>query len=394
MPLSGWKKTSLATPPEPPTALTENGTIMNLVYAIILLAAAATLALAAFTRVGVFFIERNYPADGRFVTVNDTRVHFHHLPAGDDKPTIVFIHGASSNLHDQMTIYRPLLEGQYNLLFFDRPGHGYSSIGPDSNATPKGQAETLAALMDHLGIAQAIIVGHSFGGAVASSFALFHPGKTAGQLLMSPVSHPWPGGVNWYYTLMDIPLLGRLFAETVALPAGLTRLGSGAACVFAPNQPEPDYAEATNVPLILRPGHFRHNGRQVAKLFDYVTAVEPRYKEIAAPTVILTGNRDTIVLPEIHSVGLARDIEDAELYWIDNLGHKSDHVATDFVLAALQKLSGDDSVDLVSTARQLEARLAGDNYGPVDKCLDSEVILKAVNTPDAQRLKGVAPAYD
>jgi pimeloyl-ACP methyl ester carboxylesterase len=41
----------------------------------------------------------------------------------------------------------------------------------------------------------------------------------------------------------------------------------------------------------------------------YVTRVAPRYPEIKAPTVIITGDSDSVVLAHIHSEGLARDIE-------------------------------------------------------------------------------------
>ena len=51
-------------------------------------------------------------------------------PARPTLPPIVFIHGASANLQDQMVPLRPLLEGRAELLFFDRPGHGWSERGP------------------------------------------------------------------------------------------------------------------------------------------------------------------------------------------------------------------------------------------------------------------------
>ena len=38
------------------------------------------------------------------------------------------------------------------MLFFDRPGFGWSARGPGNNASPSAQADTIAALMDHLGI--------------------------------------------------------------------------------------------------------------------------------------------------------------------------------------------------------------------------------------------------
>ena len=45
------------------------------------------------------------------------------------------------------------------------------------------------------------------------------------------------------------------------------------------------------------------------RLFDYVTRTAPRYPEIEAPAVIVTGDKDTIVLPRVHSLGLERDLQ-------------------------------------------------------------------------------------
>src|SRR4051812_48459706 len=172
---------------------------MNILSAAAYFLLALIFALAGVTRVGAWLIERRNPPVGVFMTVNGTRLHFVHVPAGKSGlPPIVFLHGASSNLKDQMLPLRPLLEGRAELLFLDRPGHGWSERGV-GNDTPFGQAKTLAALMDALGIGQAIIVGHSFGSAEATAFALAFPEKVRGLVLLSSATHPWPGGAtSWY----------------------------------------------------------------------------------------------------------------------------------------------------------------------------------------------------
>lgn len=346
---------------------------MNIVYAGLLFAAALLLVLAGITRIGVAVIESRNPPVGSFHTVNGTRLHVvHDRVEGSERPAVVFLHGASGNLHDQMVIYRERLAGIATTVFLDRPGHGWSALGPGSNQSPDGQADTLAALLDDLQIEKAIIVGHSFGGAVTASFGLRHPDRTAGLVFLSPVSHVWPGGVSWYYDVSGTPVLGRLFAETLALPGGLMRIDGGTACVFAPNQPTPDYRTRTQVAMVLRPGHFLNNGIQVARLYDHVEKTQDKYPQITAPTVIITGNRDAIVLPEIHSVGLARDLPNAQLLWINNLGHKPDHVLPDLVMAAIDEVSGIDR-DLQAMAAQAETSLAGDAYGPTENCFESDL---------------------
>lgn len=286
-------------------------------------------------------------------------MHYVHVPAGADAdlPPLVFIHGASGNLKDPMQAFLPLLKGRAELLFMDRPGHGWSKLGSyDDNRIDK-QADTIAALMDKVGMKSAIIVGHSFGGSVAASFVLAHPDKARGVLFLSAASHPWPGcDVAAYYTLTSLPIIGRIFSETIALPAGLSRLEKGSACVFAPNATPSNYAKDGSISLVLRPSSFRANAIQVKSLCGYNGATAPRYPTIKTPTIIISGNEDSVVLEEVHSKGLARDIAGSELVWVDGMGHKPDYVATGLAIEAIEKLSGFDR-DLQASARLLEIKL-------------------------------------
>ncbi|TJV60667.1 MAG: alpha/beta hydrolase, partial [Mesorhizobium sp.] len=127
---------------------------MNPIYAALAFLLALVFTLAGVTRAGSWLIERRNPPSGDFADINGARIHYVHVPARENAelPPIVFIHGASANLRDQMLPLRPLLEGRAEMLFFDRPGAGWSARGPGNNETPSAQASTIAALMDHLGI--------------------------------------------------------------------------------------------------------------------------------------------------------------------------------------------------------------------------------------------------
>ena len=345
---------------------------MNIFTTALAIIAGLVLVLAGTTRIGVWLIEKRNPPTGKFLAVRDTRMHYVHVPAENPSlPPVVFIHGASGNLLDQMLPIRGELEGKAEMLFLDRPGHGWSRRGPD-NATPDKQAHTIAALMDEVGIDKAIIVGHSFGGGVTATFALEHPEKTLGLVFLSAASHPWPGGgTSWYYDLTATPVIGYLFSETLSLPAGWLRMTAATDCVFAPN-PVPDgYNQDAAIELVLRPSAFRSNAVDVKSLFPHVSKVASRYGEIKAPTVVISGDSDTVVYEEIHSVGLERDIPGAELIWIKNLGHKPDWTAPDLVAAAVAKVAGED-VDLNALATAVEARIAGQAFGPIERCKDEK----------------------
>lgn len=304
-------------------------------------------------------IAARFPNIGERIDVDGTMINSLLVKAGPaaDLPPILFIHGASGNLRDPMGAFRTPLGGRADLLFVDRPGHGYSDRGGNGSLTPEGQADLIAGLMERRGIASAIVVGHSFGGATAATLALRHPGKVSGLVFLAAATHPWPGGVDWYYDLANLPVLGPLFCNTLTLPAGLMQIPDGIAHVFQPNAAPSGYSDRAAIPLVLRPDNFCNNARDVANLKAYVTTAAPRYREITAPTVVITGDSDDIVLEEIHSRGLARDIAGSELVWIKGLGHKPDYIATDLAIAAIEKVAG-RTRDLQKLARTVEARIA------------------------------------
>lgn len=338
---------------------------MNLPIAALALVLGVTFVAAGASRVGARNIETQDGAQGDYATVGGTRLHYVHVgaPPHASLPPVVFIHGASSNLRDEMLPIRPLLEGKAAMLFLDRPGYGYSERG-EGNDTPSGQSDTIAALMRHVGMERAIVVGHSFGGAVAAAFAVRHPDMTSGLVLLSAATHPWPGGkTSWYYSLTATPLVGWLFADVVAWPVGSLAIKAAIASVFAPNPVPHDYMKRAAIRLVLRPRAFHANAVDVAGLYDEVKRLEPRYHEITAPTVIVTGDRDNVIYPEVHSKGMAHDVEGSKLLWVHNLGHKPDWVAPELTLGAIRSVAG-RKVDLDAIVQDVEARIADDHFGP------------------------------
>lgn len=318
-------------------------------FTLILLLIAGTLFV--WTRIQVSEIEKRYPASGQLLSLSKGQLHYSDLGATQNKggpsdPVVLFVHGASGNLLDQQRAFEGKLPPKYRALYVDRPGYGYSDrAGAD---TPAKQAAVYAELLDSLGIDKVVLVGHSLGSASVAAFGVLHPKRVQGLVFLAPATHPWPGGVTWYYEVASIPVVGHLFTETVALPAGMQNIDAGARSVFDPQKAPEDYVESASVPLIMRPFSFRYNAEDVAGLKAFVEVFSKRYPEIKAPTVVITGNKDDIVLPSIHSVGLERDIEGAELIVLDGMGHKPDYAATDTVLAAIEKVSTSSTAALVS----------------------------------------------
>jgi pimeloyl-ACP methyl ester carboxylesterase len=292
----------------------------------------------AFTQWHVARVEAKYPPRGKFVAVEGLRLHYTELTPGyAARGTIVLLHGASGNQADVMT---PLGEGLaaqgFRVIAFDRPGHGWSQRPQGSEQpSPARQVELIRAGLAQIGVAQAIVAGHSLAGALAANFALDHKTFTRGLVLIAPVTHPWPGGVTWYYEWSARPWIGRIFANLLAMPVGLALMDTAVASVFAPQPAPPDYVERIGAPLVLRPENFIANAQDVAHLDGFIAWQAPRMHEIEAPTTIITGDRDAVVYAHLHSLGSARDISGSRLITLQGVGHAVQNVAPGAVIEAI-----------------------------------------------------------
>ncbi len=94
----------------------------------------------------------------------------------ENKETIVLVHGVGSSLWSWKDI-APLLADRYKVVVYDQRGHGKT---PDSgeNYSSTAMADDLRALLDHLGIKKAHLLGHSMGGRAVVRFAERYPERT------------------------------------------------------------------------------------------------------------------------------------------------------------------------------------------------------------------------
>lgn len=311
-----------------------------------LLSLVAVLIIAAFvyTEVQVYRIERAAPPIGEYMAVGDVRLHYVDVAADDpDAPVIVFIHGASGNLRDPLLAFRAGLMRRYRLIFVDRPGHGYSSRGTggaaENMSDPAAQARVIHGLLANLGIERAVIVGHSLGASVAAAYAVIFKSETAGLALIAPATHPWPGGVEWYYNVAMWPVIGPLFTHTLVMPVGEQLMPGAVRAVFGQTPVPPNYVTGAGIRLVLRPAQFRANAEDVWNLNANVTRMAPRYREITAPTVIIAGGEDTVVRNDIHAEALVREIAGSKLIVLPHAGHAPQFTAPDQVLDLIRGLA-------------------------------------------------------
>jgi pimeloyl-ACP methyl ester carboxylesterase len=307
-------------------------------------------ALAAATAVGSALIARAHPAKGRFVAVDGGTLHIDELGSrSDDETAVVLVHGASGNMEDMRIALGDALSGRFRTILIDRPGRGWSERPQDrESASPQRQADLVAQALGQIGVKRVVMVGHSWGGALASAFAIRHPQMTAGLVLLAPTSHPWKGGVSWYYSLATIPWVGPLFTNTMVMPLGALLARNATASVFEPQAPPQAYIGRSATFLVLRPKAFAANARDMTELKSNLEKLSPLYPSIAAPTVILVGDRDLAVSNDVHAFELAKAIPNARLEVLSGVGHVPHHARPDRVVAAVEDVMQHSLADSAS----------------------------------------------
>ena len=304
------------------------------------IAAALLVAGAVVTQIGKILIERLHPPRGRFVDVGGLRQHVVDFgaPAAAPEPAIVLVHGAACNVEDM----RPLgerLAKRHRVVLVDRPGLGWSERGgPDGNS-PAYQAAILRGVLDQIAVDRAIVVGHSWGGAVAAAFALDHPQRTAGLVVIASPAYPLLRRMTWFYMAAATPYAGWLFAQTLALPFGALLIDLGLRSAFFPQKPPRGYLRRFGPMLMLRPAPFLANARDIGGLKSFLKQQAPRYGTLAVPTAVITGDRDLVVTPRHHAVPFAAAVPGARLEVWPGFGHMLHHAAADRIAAVIEDIA-------------------------------------------------------
>lgn len=254
---------------------------------------------------------------------NGLRVHYRDQGSPDAPVTLVMVHGFAASLH-AWEPWVARLEGDYRLVSLDLPGHGLTRAPEGYQSSPEGQVEVVDALAAELGLPPFVLAGNSMGGGVAWRYALAHPEKVRGLVLVNAAG--WPqsaegegegGGDSrpMVFKLLENPLGRSLLRNLDPRPLagrGL-RQAYGDEALVTPELID-RYVELARAPghrAILTDPRRRGGGE----------AVTPEtFAAIRVPTLVMVGALDQVI-PAERGAGFAQGVPGARLITYADGGH-------------------------------------------------------------------------
>jgi 3-oxoadipate enol-lactonase len=217
----------------------------------------------------------------------------HHTITGDGPLTVVLTHGLAAG-ESVWAAQVAALAPRYRVLTWDLRGHGRSAANPGPCAIADLAAD-LRAVLDDAGVERAVVLGHSAGGVIAMRFALDHPQRTAGLVLVGTASECNERARQFYEDLAAL-------AEGRGMEPVYRRLGVSS-------------AQAQQAPT--DPATFARVARAMASL--NAAPLTPRLAEIRCAAQMIVGEKD--FLGAGGSVILHRQIAGSALAIVPGRGH-------------------------------------------------------------------------
>jgi pimeloyl-ACP methyl ester carboxylesterase len=256
--------------------------------------------------------------------IRDILTYYEDAGSGDP---LFLIMGYSGDLQ-AWAFQVPVLSKHFRVITLDNRGAGRTSA-PDRPYTIAGMADDVVALMDHLGIAKAHVLGFSMGGYIAQSLALTHPNKVDKLILLSTA--PYVEGYlravvrSW----MDVRRSNLSREQFVRLQAPW---------LFSPEllddtpRLERSILNSVNNPYAQQDHAFLRQGQAV---LDW--DIQGRHAEIKQQTLVVCG-KDDVVVPPRNSERLVQLLPNASLKFLSGAHLGAIEYANEYNAAFLEFL--------------------------------------------------------
>ncbi|WP_051927421.1 alpha/beta fold hydrolase [Ruegeria halocynthiae] len=249
---------------------------------------------------------KRVPQLGEILPVTGGRIHY--VEKGNPaRPTIVMIHGLSGQLQHYTYALVGLLADDYHVIAVDRPGCGYSTRDTADLARLPEQARMIQEFLNTKGVTDAVLVGHSLGGAVALAMALDYPTKIKALALLSPLTQQMSGTPQVFKPLeIRTEWLRNFIGNTIAVPLAAKSAPHALSAVFAPESAPADFLDRAGGALGLRPSAFITASQDVVGIDESIGTQAARYGDLTVPGGILFGAQDAILSANAQSAPMTQ----------------------------------------------------------------------------------------
>ncbi len=235
-----------------------------------------------------------------FIEVNGTKLFFDVVgsqlnpadPSNRTRPTLIALHGGPGFDHQTLRPYFDRFADVAQVIYVDQRGNGRSVGSTPQSWTLAQWGDDVKAFCDKLGIERPIVLGQSFGGFVAQSYAARHPDHPAALILSSTASR-----IDLAKVGARIERAGGPLARQVA--ERMWNAGDEASLIEYAKVVLPLYAtpdKNANARIIRRydvAGHFYRAPDGEVRHFDFRLLLA----RIRCPTLILSGGEDDLITP-------------------------------------------------------------------------------------------------
>ena len=227
----------------------------------------------------------------RSVITPSGRIAYQELGSG---PVALFVHGVLLN----STLWRHQLAGLADIrrcIALDLLAHGDTEIAPDQDVSVTANAHMILEFLDAMGLDQVDLVGNDSGGGIAQIFAALYPERVRSLTLTNTDAHDnWPPQA--FLGFVEMVAQGGLKDTLTAMLADKTVFRSAQA--LGPCYEDPDQVADATIETYLRP-HLAspqrlHDLERFVGAWDnsHTVSIEPRLRELEAPTLIVWGDDD------------------------------------------------------------------------------------------------------
>jgi pimeloyl-ACP methyl ester carboxylesterase len=229
------------------------------------------------------------------------------------------------------------------VIAFDRPGFGHSDRPHGLGWSARTQAELFRDAFAILGINCPIVLGHSWGAAVALALGLNHAEAVRGLVLLSGYYYPTVRADVLFSVPTAIPILGDLLRYSVSPLIGRAVLPLLLKGMFAPLPVPARFTKGFRRDMSVRPGQIRAESQDGAAMIPVALSMRHRYQELSMPIVIVAGTKDRVV-KDSQAVRLHEQSPHSVLRRIPGVGHMVHYAVPDEVARAIEEVGKSSSM--------------------------------------------------